>query len=466
MEVNHLGQQNVLDVLGVGFGPANLSIALTLDEAREQEPDLALSSVFLESRERFSWHPNMLIEGARIQLSFLKDLVTLRNPRSRFSFLCYLQEKGRLEDFINMRNFFPTRTEFDDYYRWVANRVQDQVRYGQKVIGLEPQIGPDGRVKAIKVLTRHTRTGDHSEYLARNLVLATGGEPVVPEGVVLREGGRVFHNRDFLTRVRQQLPHRDAPYRMVVVGSGQSAAEIFQYLFEHYPNAEVTAALRRYAYKPADESHFVNRIFHPDAVDFLYSLPAEVRGSILGTHADTNYSAVDLDLIKEIYEALYSRKMRDDTRVRIQNLIELRSVTEDDDRAVAHFRSRVDGSQIDLQADVVILATGFRRRQRHPLLDALTPHLELDGSYKYKVDRYYRVACKSNFEPKIYLQGFCEDTHGLSDTLLSVLPVRSQEILHSMFQQVTDAFQFQARDHGMLDPMEARQPALVGTSAF
>lgn len=37
----------------------------------------------------------MLIDDATMQVSFLKDLVTLRNPASEFSFLCYLQSKGR-----------------------------------------------------------------------------------------------------------------------------------------------------------------------------------------------------------------------------------------------------------------------------------------------------------------------------------------------------------------------------------
>ncbi|CAM5537198.1 CocE/NonD family hydrolase [Streptomyces violaceorubidus] len=39
----------------------------------------------------------------------VKDLVTLRNPASEYSFLCYLQSKGRLIDFINHKSLFPLR---------------------------------------------------------------------------------------------------------------------------------------------------------------------------------------------------------------------------------------------------------------------------------------------------------------------------------------------------------------------
>jgi L-ornithine N5-oxygenase len=62
----------------------------------------------------------MLLDDATMQVSFLKDLVTLRNPTSEFSFLCYLHSKGRLIDFINHKNLFPLRVEFHDYFAWAA----------------------------------------------------------------------------------------------------------------------------------------------------------------------------------------------------------------------------------------------------------------------------------------------------------------------------------------------------------
>jgi len=41
---------------------------------------------------------------------------------------------------------------------------------------------------------------------------------------------------------------------------------------------------------------------------------------------------------------------------------------------------------------------------------------------------------RAGFEPRIYLQGYSETSHGLSDTLLSVLAVRSREIARSLYQ--------------------------------
>lgn len=137
----------VHDVIGVGFGPSNLALAIALDEhnRRAAEP---LSALFLERQPRFGWHRGMLIDDATMQVSFLKDLVTMRNPRSEFSFLSYLHNRGRLIDFINHKSLFPLRVEFHDYLEWAAARFSDVVRYGDEVVEVRPvdDVDADGAV--------------------------------------------------------------------------------------------------------------------------------------------------------------------------------------------------------------------------------------------------------------------------------------------------------------------------------
>ncbi|MDE1902058.1 MAG: SidA/IucD/PvdA family monooxygenase, partial [Alphaproteobacteria bacterium] len=73
----------VCDIIGIGFGPANLSLAIALQE-RAEESGNRLETVFLEQKSAFGWFPEMLIPGATMQVSFLKDLVSLRNPCSPY----------------------------------------------------------------------------------------------------------------------------------------------------------------------------------------------------------------------------------------------------------------------------------------------------------------------------------------------------------------------------------------------
>ncbi|MFD1045962.1 SidA/IucD/PvdA family monooxygenase, partial [Kibdelosporangium lantanae] len=150
---------DLYDVVGVGFGPSNLALAIALTEHNAQVgPGERVRGRFLERQPRFGWHRGMLIEDATMQVSFLKDLVTMRNPSSGFSFLCYLRDRGRLVDFINHKNLFPLRTEFHDYFEWAAAQVEDLVTYGTNVTDL----GFDGSC---------LRVGGHR---ARNVMLATG----------------------------------------------------------------------------------------------------------------------------------------------------------------------------------------------------------------------------------------------------------------------------------------------------
>lgn len=86
-----------------------------------------------------------------------------------------------------------------------------------------------------------------------------------------------FHSSTFLSRLRNQYGDRNFPYRFVVVGSGQSGAEILYYLANHYPNAQVSATMRGFGYRPMDDSSFINEIFFPQGVDSFYALSAVDR---------------------------------------------------------------------------------------------------------------------------------------------------------------------------------------------
>ncbi len=54
----------------------------------------------------------------------------------------------------------------------------------------------------------------------------------------------------------------------------------------------------------------------------------------------------------------------------------------------------------------------------------------------FEVDRNYRLITDQRCQASIYMQGFCQASHGLSDTLLSVLPVRAEEISGSLYQHL------------------------------
>lgn len=421
----------IYDLIGVGFGPANLALGVCLEEEAEAPGGRDLKRLFLEAKPHAVWHPGMLLEDSTIQNSVLKDLAMVRNPRSRFTFLNYLKEKGRLFEFLNLRDLYPTRIEFNDYLAWVALQLRARVRYGRQVLAVEPVGGGAGEPVELLRVVAGTAAGACEELLTRNLVIATGGAPWVPPGVELVPGGRAFHAHEFLHRLERDFADTRAPHRFVVVGQGQSAAEMFLYLLTHYPRADVTAAIRRFAYKPVDDSDFTNEIFFPHMVDLLYGLPPEKRRLVLDACNDVNYAVVDTPLIRRIYRCLYQEKVEGRQRARIRSFLQLERIDEWPEGVAAHFVDTLRDVPVVLEADSLVLATGFVWHREHPLLAAVAPYLERDGP-GYRTGRDYRVAAAPDFAPGVYLQGFAEPILGASETVLSLMPVRAGDIARSL----------------------------------
>jgi len=414
----------VYDLVGVGFGPSNLALAIAVQEHNDDAPANPVTAVFFERQASFGWHRGMLLEDATMQVSFLKDLVTLRNPASRYSFLCYLQDRGRLIDFINHKTFFPLRVEFHDYLEWAAAKVGDVVHYGSEVTEVVPVVR-DGVIEAFDVLAR-TADGLVTSCRARNLVVATGLRPILPSGVQL--GERVWHSRDLLTNVGRV----EKADRFVVVGAGQSAAEITAYLHEKFPTAEVCGVFSRYGYSPADDSSFANRIFDPAAVDDYFDAPAEVKTMLMNYHSNTNYSVVDNDLIEDLYRRVYRERVSGASRLRLLNMSRLAGAHEDGDRVAVNVEMLTTGELTTLDADVLICATGYAPVDPFPLLGDVADRCVRDEFGRPLVDRDYRIRTDGSMTAGVYLQGGTEHTHGITASLLSTSAVRSADILTSI----------------------------------
>ncbi|MFE1599079.1 lysine N(6)-hydroxylase/L-ornithine N(5)-oxygenase family protein [Methylobacterium sp. ID0610] len=418
----------VHDVIGIGFGPSNLALAIAL-EAAGREEGRPLRVRFLERQPEFLWHGGMLLPDSGMQISFLKDLVTLRDPTSPYSFINYLHVHGRLSDYINRKSFYPSRIEFNDYLRWVAGHFAAQCDYGETVVAVEPEGG--GEAVRHLVVRSVNAAGEAQTRLTRAVVLATGGEPRIPDAfAALRDSPRVFHSASYLARIGAVPWPERSPTRVAVIGAGQTAAELFLDLQSRLPDVSVDMIFRGHALKPADDSPFVNEIFNPAFTDFVYGRPETGRSAILEEFRGTNYSVIDGALLTRIYDILYQQKVSGQRRHALHPRTTVRAVEESGDQVRLDLTDATDGSTRSARYDAVILATGYRRDRLHTLMPDLTPHLAERG-----IGRDYRLATRPGFEPAIYSQGFSEESHGLSDTLLSILVVRGHEIAQSILRR-------------------------------
>lgn len=404
------------DVIAVGLGPANLGLAAAIDEANRE--GASLDALFVDRHTHFEWHPEMLLPSSVMQVSFLKGLVTQRNPSSPFSFLNYIHARGRLNDFINRQTFFPSRREFADYLTWVSDSVSPEISWRTEVTSIDviDNVG----------VVRGSKDGKPFEASARHVVLGVGSAPSLPNWAQIGTP-RIIHN----SRLRSGVAgmHLAAGSHVAVIGQGQSAAESIRFVLEQYPETRVSSFISGYGLVPADDSPYANRVFDPGAVDDFYFAPAGVRDEMLRRHRTTNYSCVDPDLIEWLYETEYAGKVDGTPRFEFHRASRILGASVDGSLVSLQVEHRLYGTQSTEVFDGVICATGFA---------AATPmHLLGTGVRSesgVRLARDYRVVADGETLP-IFAIGTTDSPHGLGAGLLSNIAVRSGEILDSLVER-------------------------------
>ncbi len=419
------------DVVGVGFGPGNLGLAIAMseyDDADQNSPPL--DAVFLERRHTFGWHPGMLLPGTNMQISFLKDLVTQRNPRSRFTFVNYLVEKDRLTGFINRQTFTPERVEFADYLSWVADHVAADVRYSRNVIGIE-QVDPHDADAPAGARFRVVTTlddGSVETYFSRTVVVALGLRERLPKWAdrpELTESGRVFHNHRFLDHL-DALRADIAGSEFLVVGGGQSAAEAIDYLYTR--GAGVTSTFHGYGFAPADDSPFANQVFDPSAVDDFYAASEDVRADLLNRHRYTNYSCVEPQLLTTLHDHHYRESVTGQNRLHLRRSTAVTSASvTDQGRVQVELYDRIHRTHDTVTVDAVVCATGFTS----PGVDGISAIGDT-----CVVGRDHQAVVDGTRIAGLFVQGATQGTHGLGATLLSNIAIRAGELRSAIISEL------------------------------
>jgi L-ornithine N5-monooxygenase len=408
-----------VEVLAIGAGPANLALAVALEELA---PDVARDTLIIEQHEDVVWQRGMLLPWSQSQVSFLKDLVTLRNPRSQFSFINYLHSIGRLDEFINLGSFTPYRLEISDYLRWVARRLTEvRVQYGRRCVSIEPGYSFDGEVTEWLV-----RLADGGEIACRDLVIGAGRDANIPAQFARIPRERLIHSTEFSARIGSLDP--DTTRRIVVLGGAQSAAEMLWATYQEFPKAQCTMVTRSIGLNCYESSKFTNELFYPSFIDEFHAARPDARDQLLREMHRSNYSGLAPGMLDMLYRQRYLDRLMGTDRLRMLAMVEVTDARMSDGEVVLTLTDRKTGGCEELRCDVVLLGTGFVREMPKLARD-LAAAVFLDD---ISVSRGYRLNLPPSVRAGCYLQGVNEATHGIADSLLSVLAIRSQEIVHDL----------------------------------
>lgn len=404
--------ERIVDVVGIGVGPANLSLAALLD------PQSDIRCKFVDRNPKFQWHPGLLFPDAALQVPYVKDLVTLVDPTNRFSFLSFLAHKKRLYAFMNASFGQVLRREFSEYYGWVCDQLSS-LAFGCEAT--ETDCTDSGFV------IQTTRGRMHT----RSLVVGTGLHPNVPPCAVPHIGDTVFHASELLSRAVDA-----STKRVIVVGGGQSGAEVFLHLLSR---SEVPAELywisRRWNYSPLDEAPFTNELFTPHYSDYFFGLPSSARRSLL-TEQKLASDGISSVLLQSIYRRLYELRFvnHQPCKWQLRPGRELVEIFRDGNKHRLVLDHAHKNTKECVDADLVILCTGYAWRMPsylEPLKDRIA--WENDA---FVVNEDFSVVWDGPNERKIFAQNAARPQRGIADPNLSLAAWRSAKIANSVLGRV------------------------------
>lgn len=423
---------DVYDFIAIGAGPANLSLAI---QATENKSAQLSRWLILEKECEVRWHPEMILPGTRLDTHFVKDLISLVDPTSEYTFLNYLHAHGRIESFLNCGNTRPFRADFDRYIQWVATRLDKRIATSIEVISLDFDDTGHYLVQAAPV------QGDVQTFHARNVVIGVGFRPKSICGLDLNHP-RVIHSSEFLSKISRTKGF-DEPRDILVVGGGQSAAELLNYLHMSTHHA-VTGIIGDFGLLSKEGTAFINESYNGNFIDRFYRMSPDMREWFVLRRRNMNYGVVNESLIDELYNNCYYSKSFEDRSIEFLQFSKMVGASPTEEGIIVSIESRETGKTYNRRFDYVVLACGYDTTYPHHLLRNI-PILYDDLSVQRPlVNRDYSVVQESNTgaRGKIFLNGGVSYSHGPANDVLSVIAYRAKDILTSM---VTTRVQFEKR---------------------
>lgn len=425
---------NMLDVIGIGFGPANIALAIALEELESP-----LTIKFFEKNKTATWQNEMLLDNSDIQNHPLRDLVTPRNPRSRYSFTNFLFENNRLFEHLNLGLLFPLRVEYQQYVTWVASFFEKLVNYDTAIVNIEAIIEKN-QLKGYQVTDSNGQ-----QWQAKSIVMAPGRTPNIPKEFQQINDPRIIHFTKYLTVIADLIKRNKSP-KVAVIGGSQTAVELLLDLASKYTDINITGISRNFGFRQKDTSPFSDEVYFPSFVDLFFNADQAKKQKLRTELQTTNYSSTDIDVLEQLYVKIYQDKILNRKTIDLKFNTNIKEITPKQKSISLTLANNITEQVEQHDFDLVILATGFldlghgaKCELYPPLCKSFVEQLEIENQV-LTIDYDYRVNLPKHFmnNHPIYLNGLCESSHGMGDAgSFSLLALRSSAIVDSLEKSLT-----------------------------
>ncbi|WP_347552801.1 SidA/IucD/PvdA family monooxygenase [Pseudalkalibacillus hwajinpoensis] len=380
-----------------------------------------LDAIYFDKKAEFNWHPGMLIDGMDLQVPFLADLVTIADPKSPYTFLNYLHEHNRLYQFYFFNKLDIPRKEYNAYTRWVAGNLSN-CHFGKEVIDV---VYRDGE-QYYEVTIKDVQTSRNQVVKVKHVVLGTGSVPNIPEGFDQYPIEDVLHTNHYLYHEKDMKQTKS----VTVVGSGQSAAEVFYDLLhdqERY-GYSLTWLTRSPGFFQLESAKLGQEVFSPDYVSYFHGLPFEERKEALGT-LGTLRKGIDPTTLKSIYHLLYHRSTEVQLDVTIQPLTEVNAITKVGHCYRLSCRQWQEDHEFTVDSDKIVLATGYKPHFPEWFV-RIGEEIEWEDDKRFKVGMDQELIFKDGRENHVFTLTNLDHSHGAGATNLALSVERNKRVLN------------------------------------
>jgi lysine N6-hydroxylase len=271
--------------------------------------------------------------------------------------------------------------------------------------------------------------------MARHVVLGVGTEPALPAPLQALAGNAAHGRGAKILHSAEYLEHRDellAAPTVAVVGAGQSGAEVFLDLLRRQRECgwAITWSTRTPSFAPLDYSKLVLEYTTPEYMRYFHALPPDTRDRVIASQWQL-YKGIDTETIDQIHAELYDHLL-DGNRPPVRLLPGV-TVESAEARAGVRLGCRhgETGQQFDIDADVVVSATGYAA-QRPAFLEPVAHLIDWDSAGRYQIDVDHRVRTDPAVTGGLYVQNAELHTHGAAAPDLGIAAYRSATILNAV----------------------------------
>lgn len=414
-ENNIIKDTTIYDLIGLGAGPFNLSVAALSDS-------LDMKTLFLEKKDKCHWHPGMKIPSAKIQNSHLRDLVSLADPTNKYSFTNFLHKTGRLEVHLiaNFSNII--REEFEQYLQWVSDELES-IKYSHLIeMVCEHKHG-------FEIFVKNNLTKVIHSFITKNIIVGTGIHFNIPTFALKSLNENIFHNGEYLFR-KEGIKGK----RITIIGAGQSGLEVMLDIINSSIEVSEIVLIDRKPYvMQIEDSQFAEDVvFSIKGVDNVFNMNRIQKEQALEDFRFTSDGASP-ETIESLYQAIYINKLMNKDSIDISILHNSSAdslIVNDNNSVTLSINNKVSNNTLSHNTDIVILATGYKQSFPINLLDTkITSKIHFDNKYRPEINSEYSV--KYDGKGNIYVVNGAKHTHGVVDSNLSLSAIRAARIINS-----------------------------------